>query len=139
MKRLTKSDGKRLAESCCCNSLCEYMRTIVNKLAEYEDLEAQERLLRLPCELGDSVFVIIPRRDGGYHIFEMTVCDMEPFGGIHNGKVWNMRLEDGSRKVYRSFYDFGNTVFLKREDADDAVRLRRDWEQHFRARFGKVL
>lgn len=29
-----------------------------NKLAEYEDLEEQGRLLRLPCKVGDTVYVI---------------------------------------------------------------------------------
>ena len=38
----------------------EYIPLIdsANKLAEYEDLEEQSLLLRLPCKVGDTVYII---------------------------------------------------------------------------------
>lgn len=36
---------------------CDYdVREIINKLAEYEDLEEQGLILRLPCKVGDTVY-----------------------------------------------------------------------------------
>lgn len=37
---------------------CACLREVVSKLAKYEDLEEQGLLLRLPCKVGDKVWVI---------------------------------------------------------------------------------
>lgn len=45
---------------------CETISDVIDKLAEYEDLEEQELLLRLPCKVGDTVYVdstILPIED----------------------------------------------------------------------------
>lgn len=36
----------------------EYKGKAVDKLAEYEDLEEQNRLIKLPCAVGDTVYVL---------------------------------------------------------------------------------
>lgn len=36
---------------------CDTVKAMVDKLAELEDLEEQGRLLRLPCKVGDTVYV----------------------------------------------------------------------------------
>ena len=50
-----------------CNEYCEMCKGVCsecaiqkcfNKLAEYEDLEEQGLLLRLPCKVGDIVYII---------------------------------------------------------------------------------
>lgn len=40
---------------------CNYINDALEKLAEYEDLEEQGRLIKLPCKVGDTVYV--PTRD----------------------------------------------------------------------------
>lgn len=45
---------------------CNYISNALEKLAEYEDLEEQGRLLKLPCKVGDTVYVdntILPIED----------------------------------------------------------------------------
>jgi hypothetical protein len=36
---------------------CETIADVIDKLADYEDLEEQGRLLKLPCKVGDTVYV----------------------------------------------------------------------------------
>lgn len=45
MSRLTKNNKGDF-----CYAICE-------KLGEYEDLEEQDRLIKLPCRIGDTVYV----------------------------------------------------------------------------------
>lgn len=74
MKRLTEvviEDGIKLYDIS--SELClsktthgEKIAAILKKLAEYEDLEEQDRLVKLPCKMGDTVYVdntILPIED----------------------------------------------------------------------------
>lgn len=48
----------------------EYLYTAIEKLATYEDLEEQGLLVRLPCKVGDIVYVdstILPIKDMEYY------------------------------------------------------------------------
>lgn len=62
MGRLTKtySDGTHgVADHLPCGeNSYEYKRLLLDTLGKYEDLEEQGRLLRLPCKVGDTVYVI---------------------------------------------------------------------------------
>lgn len=62
MKRLTNSDK----EIPTLDNNAEYWLKAYFKLKEYEDLEEQGRLLKLPCKVGDTVYVdntILPIED----------------------------------------------------------------------------
>ena len=48
-----------------CEMNAHHCRMILEKLADYEDLEEQGLLVRLPCKVGTEVFVISPR-EGHY-------------------------------------------------------------------------
>lgn len=100
----------------------ELLLQMAEKLAEYEDLEEQGKLLKLPCAVGDTVYDIVLCDDGKRHIFEMQVCCVMPFGELRYGKLWNVYLENEHTKAYRSFYVFGKTVFLTREEAEAALK-----------------
>ena len=54
MERLTDGKTKLLKKG----KIPIMLHIVVRKLAEYEDLEAQGLLLRLPCEIGDDVYFI---------------------------------------------------------------------------------
>lgn len=64
MERLTYKGKEKI------KAYCDYeTRDIINKLAEYEDLEEQGLLLRLPCKVGDMLYypekefnIVIPVR-----------------------------------------------------------------------------
>lgn len=91
---------------------------LVERLAEYEDLEEQNRLLKLPCAVGDMVYVL--RLDNTAYM-------------MNNEKVWEI-VEDKFEIFH--FDSIGKTVFLTREAAEAALEeLRRG--KHERA--GKDL
>ncbi len=101
----------------------------IDKLAEYEDLEEQGLLLKLPCKVGDMVYHV--------HICntepmmtEMEVVCVDPCGAIRNRKgiseIWNVYAETDYTKEYFKFSDFGETVFLTQSEAEDALeRMKR--------------
>lgn len=98
-----------------------------DKLAHYEDLQEAGRLLELPCKKGDTVWELCKCSDGEYRIFPMVVCTIVPFGSPrwskNNGiESWNIYAEGDYCKMYKSFYDFGRTVFLTREEAEAALK-----------------
>ena len=87
----------------------------IDKLARYEDLEEQGRLIVLPCKVGDTLFVtdertILPAR--------RTVESITWW----NGEISITARND--RTGYAYFCkgsDFGTTVFLSREEAEKAL------------------
>lgn len=76
----------------------------VDKLAEYEDLEEQGKLLKLPCAVGDMVYVL--RLDNTAYM-------------MNNEKVWEI-VEDKFEIFH--FDSIGKTVFLTREEAEAALK-----------------
>ena len=70
MERLTKRDFSRITynerRSILCSSYCDNcsqgagncktVKNMIKKLANYEDLEEQGLLVRLPCKVGDTVY-----------------------------------------------------------------------------------
>lgn len=76
----------------------------MERLAEYEDLEEQNRLLKLPCAVGDMVYVL--RLDNTAYM-------------MNNEKVWEI-VEDKFEIFH--FDSIGKTVFLTREEAEAALK-----------------
>lgn len=89
----------------------------LKKLAQYEDLEEQGLLVRLPCKVGDTVYGIYNDLDLGICIKANTVTEITydengtKIFGSSNGWVTVIREDD-----------FGKTVFLTREEAEAALR-----------------
>lgn len=74
-------------------TLSDYALKVLTKLADYEDAEEQGMLLRLPCKVGDTVYLI--KNDG---TIAERVADM-----MFIGVLWK---------------EFGKTVFLTRSEAE---------------------
>ena len=92
----------------------EYIPLIdaANRLAEYEDLEEQGRLVTLPCKIDDTIYYInkydnIVESDI-VKFFTITKDGIKPILKYHNKKFWN-------------FYEWGKNVFLTREEAEAAL------------------
>ena len=113
MERLTSSDidyCERYCDMdknrCSIYSSC-IMRKSFQKLKEYEDLEEQGLLLRLPCKVGDAVYEITGTTTRGYDWKYLTyekayVCET----------VFNLsRLND-----------IGKTVFLTQTEAEQKLK-----------------
>ena len=114
MERLTewKDDGKLLAKTKFSGDFGSV--NVLGRLAEYEDLEEQGLLLRLPCKVGDIVYSI-----------------------AYNGKIYpvkatrDVRIVDGVLHIICdscrysdlvSFDDIGKTVFFTQAEAEQKVK-----------------
>ena len=99
---------------------------VAEKLAAYEDLEEQGLLVRLPCKVGDDVY-IIP---------SPPICGLNIFYGCENvNRVYHQHIESitfaGShwyatgRNEYKEKVlndtAFGTTWFLTREEAENKL------------------
>lgn len=105
------------SEVCRIGQRHDWEQMAINKLAEYEDLEEQGLLVRLPCKAGDTVSGIYNDLDLGICIKTYTVTEITydengtKIFGSSNGWVTLIREDD-----------FGKNVFLTREDAEAALR-----------------
>ena len=69
MERLTESNPSWIDDELwerACEPSCEEIDAVYRKLKDYEDLEEQGRLIKLPCKVGDTVYVdntILPIED----------------------------------------------------------------------------
>lgn len=93
---------------------CIYVKEMVEKLAEYEDLEEQGKFLKLPCKVGNEVFIPI---DFQNKIHQGIVIGIE-YSKIRKGFVARIRTVDDD-VCYEKFEDFGKTVFLTHEEAEN--------------------
>ena len=130
MDRLTKRHGERITNNerqvmkcsnyCdyCGNADCDTIRKMIRKLAEYEDLEEQGLLIRMPCKVGDTVYE--PRPDRGF-ISEYTITSFEVY---NDGIFYHWKLEDGIYSYVNGFNDYsiGETVFFNRIDAENKMK-----------------
>ena len=90
----------------------EYLYPAIEKLATYEDLEKQGLLVRLPCKVGDTVYV--PTR---VLVSEFKITAI--FCDIHGTYFyWLFYCGIYERTSGFSERDIGKTVFLTREEAE---------------------
>ena len=97
---------------------CEYCYEATQKLAHYEDLEEQGRLVELPCKIGDTVYVV---EDWGYRKElkerEVGVIALKGINDFSK-EFW----EDVYGGVLGNFSDIGKTVFLTKVEAEAALK-----------------
>ena len=77
---------------------------VVDKLAHYEDLEAQGRLIELPCAVGDTVWVI-----------------EEGFKDISSIPTKYYYIEENPYDFYM-YYAVGDWIFLTKEEAEAKLK-----------------
>ena len=88
------------------------IRAVLKKLADYEDLEEQGLLVRLPCKVGDIVYVPTRNFVSELRIIMISV-DMH---GTYFGWMLNSGIYPNLNGFSRS--KLGKTVFLTREEAE---------------------
>ncbi len=76
------------------------IRECMDKLAEYEDLEEQGRLIKLPCKIGQSLYA-----------YSYTMGYIREF--IARDKTW----------IFENMMSFGKEIFLTREEAERALEV----------------
>ena len=87
---------------------------VLQKLADYEDLEEQGFLLRLPCKLGDTIYSIA--NDGKIYPVKAT-REVR----IVNG-VLHIICESCKYSDLVSYDDIGKTIFLTKSEAEAKLK-----------------
>lgn len=110
---------------------CQTINDVIDKLAEYEDLEEQGRLVKLSRKVGDKLYyadsyydVVVPVR-----LNEVIIR----FIGINTYSYqYNCCSFDGCGDVYEEYEfdnnDFGKTVFLTKPEAEAKLKELRGGE-----------
>lgn len=89
----------------------------LNKLAAYEDAEEQGRLVRLPCAVGDTVYLTNWRKNQT-DVIVGDVQDVSWRGAKYSkGQQWCLTIKGGLHFEM----DIGKTVFLTRAEAEAAL------------------
>ncbi len=96
----------------------EYLPIInaLNKLAEYEDAEENGTFVKLPCKVGDTVYEICGQRKAGEWVAVVKERIVETIEVLNS--VLGLRF---GRTLWVSASEIGKTVFLTREEAEEAL------------------
>jgi len=87
----------------------------MKKLAEYEDLEEQGLLLRIPCKAGDNV----------YCTFDDEISKREVAYFTIGSFMTQITLICELSTTFCSLKEFGKNIFLTREEAKKALEKRK--------------
>lgn len=118
-KCFEKCDG--FLESRKCDN-CEITTSICEKLGKYEDLEEQGRLVKLPCKVGDTVYVPTRNFISELRIFHISISK--------NNTFFHWMLNAG---IYPNLDGFsvdkiGKTVFFTKSEAEAKLKELRGGE-----------
>jgi hypothetical protein len=97
---------------------------VMNALAEYEDLEEQGLLVRLPCKVGTEVFCYFP---GDSHYTKCQIKKIEICQSIF-GNICYFAESVAQRGRCCRYYnnEFGKFLFLTREEAEKKLEEMRE-------------
>ena len=96
---------------------------IAKKLKEYEDLEEQGLLLRLPCNVGDTLYRI--NKGAKEPVIKMRVLQVH-FKQLHKNRTIIRIDAINDNDMGESCYlleDLGKTVFLTRSEAEQKLKM----------------
>lgn len=101
-----------------CEMTAHDSRMAIDKLAAYEDAEEHGLLVRLPCKVGDTVYV---EWSDGLE-YDKSVVEKISIGADGQARfLIPAYLHSHSASWYQTS-DFGKTVFLTREEAEAALK-----------------
>lgn len=109
-KCFEKCDGLGASEKC---NNCVLVYDVCEKLGDYEDLEEQGLLMRLPCKIGASVYMVA--QDCGGDTLDCRRGDCEGCPYLYSF------VEENSFDSYMCD-DIGKTVFLTKEEAEKKLK-----------------
>lgn len=112
MERLTKrrQDGRAgfAVSGTPSENMCKFPIAL-DKLCEYEDLEEDGRLIKLPCKVGDKIWV--PFIDGDIAVLRVQGIAIGPTGKV----ILNLN-DYPLNKVFGD--EIGKTIYLSKEEAE---------------------
>lgn len=105
----------------------EHLYPAIEKLATYEDLEEQGLLVRLPCKVGDTVWVVTSPinvfgydeydGDAEYEVYESFLSSVSYYASGEQFRIY-AKVTNSFIVAYFRECDFGESIFLTREDAE---------------------
>ncbi|MDY3971330.1 MAG: hypothetical protein SOZ28_01285 [Clostridia bacterium] len=114
MNRLTKKSIVKEIGYVVDNPTVERCVNVIDKLGEYEDAEENGLLVRLPCKVGDTVWIVDENSNEFDGIDECRVSQV-----IWNGTFFALIFDKDCYGYSESY--IGKTVFLTREEAGKAL------------------
>ena len=99
---------------------CEIVEDMVKKLADYEDLEEQGKLVKLPCKIGTEVYDIAWWDNAQEKV---VVGGKTYYRTVHKHKVTKLPF------TYSDIDNFGKTVFLTKSEAEAKLKELRGGEK----------
>lgn len=139
MERLTEDSVtgetyiKQCASSCpydgdfCGTDECPVLNAVADKLGEYERAEEQGLLVRLPCKVGDTVWVVTSPinvfgydeydGDAEYEVYESSLLSVSYYTSGEQFRIYAKVTNSFIAACFREC-DFGESIFLTREDAE---------------------
>lgn len=121
MERLTyKTNGKytnTTAEQAPPYAIDCDIDTAITKLAEYEDLEEQNRLIKLPCAVGDTVYSFSFEK-----ILTLCVDSFVIYTDGIDARLSSKMKEYEFLKIDMDIADFGEKWFPAKEAAEAALK-----------------
>ena len=123
-ERLTKRKDLISCETCddefC--QICDQATDAIDRLAEYEDAEEQGLLVRLPCKVGDTVYVM-----GQYtaDFAEFTVVSFIVCYNIDNKRIEKQFMAKNFKSELTVAFmeeNIGKWVFLTRAEAEKKLK-----------------
>lgn len=134
MERLTESNPSWIDDELwerACEPDCEEIDAVYRKLKEYEDLEEQDRLIKLPCKVGDTVWDNDCGRPCAYTItaFSFGECEEYICEPVTTKEVVFYYV-NSSGSITGSFAEseIGKSVFLNKAEAEAKLKELRGGE-----------
>ena len=106
------------------------MADLRERLKEYEDLEEQDRLVKLPCNVGDTVYVVtspfnvfdgIEYDDMKDEVYESYVSSITFYKSGEQYRIYAKATNHFIGAYFREC-DFGKTVFLTKSEAEQKLK-----------------
>ena len=103
---------------------CKTIDDVIDKLADYEDLEEQGRLIKLPCKVGDTVWDNDCGRPCAYTITAFSFGEREEYicePVTTKEVVFYYANSSGSITGSFAESEIGKTVFLTKSEAEQKL------------------
>ena len=136
MERLTKPNGRGEYYFSECWKKCEGEPQdcencpedykICQKLGEYEDAEENGLMVRLPCKVGDTVYVAYPETRNVCNIYPCTVQSIYLTDDNHSKARSHLNIKSHISIFTKrmNLGEIGKTVFLTKEEAEQTLKKR---------------
>ena len=99
---------------------CKTIDDVIDKLAEYEGLEEQGRLVKLPCKVGDVVYYVCDNR-----VMSSEVLSVKYHAEAENHGVFireRLAVDFEGIPAEIDFNTIGKTVFLTKSEAEQKLK-----------------